>query len=149
MIILSPYTIVSSKRVYLSSGSCKTYNIIYLAVCSLCNKPYTGRTVDALHFRVNGHRHYYILVLRKSETNSLDSIDTSADLYSLGLHLHLEHGCTNPGDFDRYMKFAILEVVNPSDIGVKECAWMHKLNTFQPVGINSEYPFGLPYLGLT
>ena len=148
IIMLSPYTTVNSKRIFLSSGSCKTYNIIYLAVCSLCSKPYTGRSVDALHFRVNGHRHYYILVLKKSETNTLESIDTSADLYSLGLHLHLEHGCTDPGDFDRYMKFGILEVVNPSNIEVKEYAWMHKLNSFQPVGINIEYPFGLSYLGL-
>ena len=46
------------------------------------------------------------------------------------------------------MKFGILEVVNPSNIEVKEYAWMHKLNSFQPVGINIEYPFGLSYLGL-
>ena len=45
------------------------------------------------------------------------------------------------------IKFGILEVVNPVDIDVKECKWMHNLNSFQPVGINIEYPFGLPLLG--
>ena len=54
----------------------------------------------------------------------------------------------NPLDFDVHLKFAILEVVNPSDIEVKELKWMHQVNTFQPIGINIEYPFGLPFLQL-
>ena len=148
MLNRAPLITINSKRIRLASGSCKTYNIIYLAMCNICDKPYTGRTIDALHFRVNGHRHYYVIVLKKSETNSLESLDNSTDLYSLGLHLHLEHGCTDPSDFDRYISFAILEVVNPSNIEVKEFTWMHRLNSFQPVGINLEYPFGLPYLGV-
>ena len=59
--------------------------------------------------------------------------------------MHLEHGCCDPGDFNKYLKFAILEVVSPSNIEVKEFKWMHRLNCFQPKGINVEYPFGLPY----
>ena len=148
IIHLDPFMTINSKRIRLASGSCRTYNIIYIAVCRICDKPYTGRTVDAMHLRVNGHRHYYVVVLKKSETNSLDSLDNSTDLYSLGLHLHLEHGCTDPSDFDRYISFAILEVVNPSNIEVKEYTWMHKLNSFQPVGINIEYPFGLSYIDI-
>jgi len=45
------------------------------------------------------------------------------------------------------MEFGILDVTNPTNIERKEYAWMHKLNTFQPVGINTEYPFGIPLLG--
>jgi len=140
-------TVVNDKRVRLANGTCKTYNICYLAVCGICNKPYTGRTVDPLHKRINGHRHMYKDILKKYEENNLSLLDTDNDLYTLGLHLHLEHGCTNPNDFDRLLKFAILEVVNPSNINVKEFKWMHQLNSFQPIGINVEYPFGLPYLG--
>ena len=148
MINLSPLTTVNNKKIRLASGSCKTYNIIYLAVCSLCQKPYTGRTVDPLHKRINGHRHLYKEVLKKSDAGTLDTVDTTNDLFTLGLHLHQEHGCSNPQDFDLHLKFSILEVVNPSNIEVKEFMWMHKLNTFQPMGINIEYPFGLPYLEL-
>ena len=36
--------------------------------------------------------------------------------------------------------------VNPSNMEVKEYKWMHRLNCFQPVGINAEYPFGLSYI---
>ena len=147
MLALAPSTTINSKRIRLVSGSCKTYNIIYLALCNICDKPYTGRTIDPIHTRVCGHRHCYIEVLRKAESNSLESLDTSKDLYSLGLHLHLEHGCSDPLDFDKNIKFAILEVVNPSNIEVKEYNWMHQLNTFQPVGINTQYPFDLSYIG--
>ena len=139
---------VNHIEIRLASGSCKTYNIIYLGVCILCEKPYTGRTVGPLHKRVNGHRHSFKEILKKSQLNTLADLDETNELYALGLHLHLEHGCSSPSDFDRHVKFAILEVVNPSNIEVKEYKWMHKLNSFQPLGINVEYPFGLPYLGL-
>ena len=147
MLNLNSATVVNDKKVRLAKGTCKTYNICYLAVCDICNKPYTGRTVDHMHNRVSGHRHKYVEILKKYEEGTLQTLDTNNDLYTLGLHLHLEHGCTHPRDFDRHFQFSILEVVNPSNINVKEYKWMHKLNSFQPVGINVEYPFGLPYLG--
>ena len=65
----------------------------------------------------------------------------------LGLHLHFDHGLVDPDAFDKYIEFWILDVVNPSDIERKEFRWMHKLNSFQPVGINTDYPFGIPFLG--
>ena len=75
------------------------------------------------------------------------NFDTDSDLYSLGLHLHFDHGITDPNGFNTYFKFGILEVVTPGDIEKKEYRWMHKLNSFQPHGINVEYPFGIPYIG--
>ena len=85
-------------------------------------------------------------ILEKIDSDTLDTLDMNNDLYSLGLHLHHDHGCVDPRDFDRHFQFAILEVVSPTNIEVKEFKWMHRLNCFQPVGINVEYPFGLPYL---
>ena len=62
-------------------------------------------------------------------------------------HLHLDHGLTDPDAFDKHIKFGILDIVNPTEIEKKEFCWMHKINSFQPVGINIEYPFGIPFLG--
>ena len=84
--------------------------------------------------------------MKKAANGSLHTLDTNNDLYTLGLHLHNEHVCVDPDDFDKHLKFAILEVVSPTSIEVKEFKWMHRLNCFQPVGINVEYPFALPYL---
>ena len=138
---------IGNKKVKLSNVSCKTCNICYLAVCEICNKPYTGRTVEQIRKRINGHRHLYKEILKKAEENNLQDIDMSSDMYQLGLHLHLEHGLTSHNAFDQNMRFGILDVVNPNDIEKKEFKWMHKLNTFQPIGINIEYPFGIPFLG--
>ena len=147
MLMQTPFAMIRNRKVMLSNGSCKSSNICYLGVCKLCKKPYTGRTVDYLHKRINGHRHLYKEILKKAEDNNLQDIDTNNDLYSLGLHLHLDHGLTDPNAFDENLSFGILDVVTPTDIDKKEYKWMHKLNTFQPIGINVEYPFGIPFLG--
>ena len=81
------------------------------------------------------------------EERTIDEVDTDSDLYMLCLHLYLEHGLTDLGAFDEHMKFGILDVVSPQDIIKKEYTWMHRLNTFQPEGMNIEYPFGIPLLG--
>ena len=148
MLIETPHTETTGANVKLLQGTCKTYNICYLAKCKICDKSYTGRTVDPLHKRINGHRQHYREVLKESEEkNSLDEIDENKDKYMLGLHLHLEHGFTDPDAFDQHLKFGIIDITNPTDIEKKEYRWMHKLNTFQPTGINTEYPFGIPLLG--
>ena len=97
---------------------------------------------------INGHRHCYKEILKKASENKIEDIDSTNDLYQLGLHLYHDHGLTDPDAFDRHMKFGILDVVNPKDIMKKEFKWMHKLNTFQPIGINTEYPFGIPYINI-
>ena len=79
---------------------------------------------------------------------SNEEFDQNSDLYQLGLHLHFEHGFVEPQAFDRNIRFGLLEIVNPNEIDKKEYQYMHKLNTFQPHGINVEYPFEIPFLGL-
>ena len=147
MLLPTPFAMVGKRKVKLIQGSCKTSNICYVGLCMICGKPYTGRTVDQMNLRINGHRHCYKEVLKKSAANTLQEEDKNNDMYSLGLHLHGDHGLSDPDAFDKNIKFGILEVVNPCDIDVKEYTWMHNLSSFQPVGINIEYPFGLPFLG--
>ena len=100
-----------------------------------------------MHLWVNGHREIFKEILKRAADNTLQDLDTNNDLYTLGLHLYSEHGIIDEKGFDRFVKFGLLEAVNPVDIEVKEYKWMHRLNTFQPVGINVEYPFGIPFLG--
>ena len=147
MLIETPSVTIGDKKLNLTQGNCKTYNICYLGKCNICGKPYTGRTVGPLHKRTTGHRSCYNEILKRAENNTLEEIDTNNDMYMLGLHLHMEHGLTDPNAFDENIKFGIIDVVTPADIEKKEYRWMHRLNTFQPVGINVEYPFGIPYLG--
>ena len=131
----------------LTQGNCKSYNICYLANCCICGKPYTGRTVGPLHKRSTGHRNCYREILKRAENHTLEELDMDNDLYMLGMHLYMEHGLTDPNAFDQNIKFGIIDTVSPVDIEKSEYRWMHRLNTFQPVGINIEYPFGIPYLG--
>ena len=147
MLMRNQTATVGGKKIKLTEGTCKSNNIIYLAQCLICEKCYTGRTVDPLQKRNNGHRHYFNEILKQINDENIQEIDTNSDLWMLGLHLHLEHGLTDPDAFDHNIKFGILDVVNPTEIEKKEFLWMHKLNTFQPTGINIEYPFGIPYLG--
>ena len=147
MLWTSPIVTIGNRRIKLTEGNCKSGNICYFAKCQICDKPYTGRTVELIHKRINGHRKYYKEILKNAENGTNQEIDSNSDLWMLGLHLHLDHGLTDPDAFDKYMKFGILEVVNPTEIEKKEYIWMHRLNTFQPTGLNIEYPFGIPFLG--
>lgn len=69
-------------------GDCSTYNIVYLFMCRHCQKVYVGRTVQKLHFRVNGHRASYYKLLKSPHL--VDNCDD--DTYSLGAHLIFDHG---------------------------------------------------------
>ena len=118
-------------------------NVIYLVSCKLCKKPYTGRTVQYLHKRMNGHRDCYYKVLRNDE-----DVDTSSDDFSLGLYLVNEHNCTDREDFDELYNVQILENCRPSDLEKKEHLYIHKYDTLYPLGLNKINPFGLPVLGV-
>ena len=101
--------------------------------------------MELLHKRVNGHRASYKEVIKIHSI--LNELDTSGDLFVLKLHLFHDHGLDDPSAFDKNMEFGLLDVTNPSQIERKEYTWMHQLNTFQPVGLNIEYPFGTPDVG--
>ena len=114
---------VNNIKVRSAKGSCSSYNVIYMFLCNICNKPYVGRTVSQLNIRTNQHRSAFYKVLEQSKT-SIDQNDefTSEedDIYSLGVHLVNDHGCTNRTDFNNTYQVLILENSSPKTIDIKE-----------------------------
>ena len=122
-------------------GNCRTKNTIYLVTCKLCDKPYIGRTVQALRERMSGHRGNFYKVLAAH-----NDVDESKDDYSLGLHLAHEHHSIDRGDFNKHFQLQILENCSPSSLEKKEHLYIHKFRTLYPVGLNKNNPFGLSIL---
>ena len=133
---------INGKPVPVAPGNCKTKNSIYLVVCKLCFKPYTGRTIQQICKRMNGHRECYYKLLRN------ENVDVSSDDYSLGLHLLHEHGLSDPGDFNKHYQVQLMEVCSPSLLEKKEHNYIHGYNTLYPIGLNKINPFGLPKLSV-
>lgn len=146
---------VNKYKVRSGGGSCNTYNVVYLFICTLCNQPYTGRTVCRMNIRTNQHRSAFYKVLKFA--NNCKGVNLSKnpkfsndadDLYALGMHLVSDHGCTNRSDFDKIYKVMILENASPRTIDIRENIWIHKLKSLRPLGINRANPFSLPLLSL-
>ena len=136
-----------------TNGTCSTYNVIYLFTCSICNKPYIGRTVCQLNSRVSQHRAAFYKALSLVKENFNDSlhdhpavVNDKDDLYSLGLHLISDHNKTDKSDFNKFYKVQILENASPKNIDVREHLWIQKLKSLRPLGINRANPFSLPLL---
>ena len=125
MLLEVSFVTILNKKVKLTQGNCKTYNICYLAKCCICEKPYTGRTVGPLHKRSTGHRDCYKEILKRANNNTLEELDTSNDMYMLGLHLYMEHGLTGPDAFDKNIKFGIIDIVSPADIEKVDASAQH------------------------
>ena len=68
---------------------------------------YAGGTVGPMNGRVKGHKNCYKTIIKRSAENTLRKLDTEIDLYSLGLHLHIDHRVNQLDGFDKYMKFGI------------------------------------------
>ena len=85
----------------------------------MCNdKCYVGRTVQALHKRVSGHRQSFTTVVDKglNYVNSPDKDDT----FCLGIYFFNEHGLTSV--INDYFTFHVLKHVSPFH--------MEKCNTY-------------------
>ena len=59
MIMTKSFVTIRERKVKLLKGNCKTYNTCYLGQCRICQKPYTGRSVGAIHKRVSGQSSKY------------------------------------------------------------------------------------------
>ena len=140
---------VNGYKVKSARGVCSTYNLIYLFICTLCLKPYVGRTVSPLNIRTNQHRSAFYKVLEASKRAPIEHsefVKEDDDIYSLGVHLINEHDCTDKSDFNCHYRVLILEVCSPRNLEIKEHKWIHRLNSLRPTGINGANPFSIPTL---
>ena len=130
------------KIIKTARGQCNTRCLIYHARCIHCDKCYTGKTVQRLNERVNGHRQKYYNCLRhKGDRRDLDDDD-----HILGLHLYFHHNIRHGKGFNESFRFTILERCNPLNMDLKEHLWIQRLKCIKPYGLNSHDPFGIPLL---
>ena len=132
-------TDIRGKRFKTAKGKCSSKNLIYHARCKHCDKVYVGKTTQALHGRIAGHRGKFFECLVNDGHQPNDD-----DL--LGLHIYHNHQLGHRSDFDESYEFTILENCNPRDLDVKEHVWVQRLRTVTPYGLNSHDPFGIPIL---
>ena len=123
-------------------------------ICTLCDKPYVDRTVNPLNIRTNQHRSAFYRVLSAHKNGKLVKSDLeldneSDDIYSLGMHIVIDHKLSEKGDFDKFYRVLILSSnSSPSSLEVKEHKFIHRLNSLRPNGINRANPFSIPPLNL-
>ena len=126
--------------------NCKTRNIIYGATCNICEKKYVGKSTQAFHKRINGHRNYQKKYSQNQNIVNDNSSIEEKDNYSLATHLHKEHGIIGCTSLDDNYFFTILETYPLKSLDVKEHLWIQKMKTVTPHGINLKSPLGLPLL---
>ena len=126
---------INGKKFTLEGGNCKLRNVIYLFLCTVCSKGYTGKTDQPLHKRVNGHRN----------CESFDGDSLITDFQALKYHAEITHG----GVFnDVYRVFVVKNVSNPSDLLRWELHFIDKFNTKEPFGLNIDNPMGIKFTRL-
>ena len=132
---------INGQLVNVALGSCASYNIICLIMCTFpnCKKCYTGRSVRVLRVRIGEHRRAFYQILDGK------ALDPENDDFSPGLHLK-EHNCNDKGDFKKFFRVYLLEICSPKILAIREHLYIHKYNTLRPNGINTSNLFGIPIL---
>ena len=129
---------VNQRTVKAVGGSCKTYNIIYMFVCRLCNKHYVGRSTRPLRTRVGEHRRNFYRMCDKFD------YDIESDEFTLGHHLFHDHNLSSKSDFDSSYFVTILDICSPKVLDIKERdKFIHTLSSLTPFGLNLYNPFFL------
>jgi hypothetical protein len=119
-------------------GTCKSFNLIYCFQCKICDILYVGKTVDALHERVNGHRSKFYGVMK----HRTDAVEFSDDEQILGIHLVHHHSLKKKDVFNENYRLFILGYSNPRSIRKSEQFWINKLKTLAPFGLNQNCSVG-------
>ena len=128
-----------------AAGNCQSKNIVYLVMCKLCHKPYTGKTTQHCHCRMNQHRWCFSNYIKHHGQVKLKTA-RDEDNYALGIHLYNDHGLRSDQNFDDAYEVYILEVTQPRIIDIREHMWIHRLQSLTPSGINLASTYGLPML---
>ena len=142
--------LINGVQVKPASGTCSSYNIIYMFICKLCNtriKCYVGRSTRPLHERTAEHRKNFYKVLRDPSIKFSDEyLANDCDTYSLASHLIDGHYIERREDFDLSYTVIILMNSSPSNLEMNEHLFVQKLRTIKPLGINACDPLGMPLL---
>lgn len=102
---LSPNFVIKPSR----TANCKTCNIIYAAICKLCQDFYFGKSMNKEHIRMNGHRDKF----------TIEKFVKSA----LSMHIFTDHPNqvgNSPHDGLFNYNIAILESVNATNLSRRE-----------------------------
>ena len=140
MLCEEPYLTINGNKVKTAPGNCHSYNIIYIFQCKLCYEGYFGRTTRQLNERIREHRQAFFKVIEGG------NIDNTKDDFSLGLHLYNNHGINERKRFDKAYTIAIVEYASSYKLEIAEHKYIHKYRTVRPNGINTQNPFGIPFL---
>ena len=127
-------SLITGKRYSTPTGNCTSKQLVYLAECLICQKQYTGKTVNKLQTRISGHRSH---VGKPSRETILDS-----DEATLAEHLKEDHNFDSVELFNLSYVFTILQL-DPRNLDKCEQKWIHELVTMKPYGLNIENPFGI------
>ena len=114
------FTSTSDGRTYSvrCRATCTSRCVVYLATCIYCHIQYVGNTTQMLRDRITGHR------------NSKAS----------ALYCHLaQHG----SEFNKCFKFTVISHTSPNNLLDEETAWINKLRTGEPEGLNRVDPCAL------
>ena len=128
-------------KVRAAAATCSSYNIVYLVVCSSCQKHYVGRSTRSLKERIGEHRRHYYGVLKNEPCDT----NINSDDQALGAHLY-EHGFREESDFCKIYTVSVLEICSPKVLEVAEHKYIHRLNSLSPNGLNVSNPFSIPLL---
>ena len=141
-------TNVKNKTFKTGLGNCKTKNCIYAANCKLCGKPYVGKSTQAEHKRVGGHRADMKKYMNNPQVAENSEEGDNKDRYSLAIHLHREHGIQSVHGLDDYYEFTLLEKCTPKSIDLKEHTWIQRMKSLAPFGLNLNSPLGFPLINI-
>ena len=84
----------------------------------------------------------YIVINLNLSHSDLELDNESDDIYSLGIHIMIDHKLSEKGDFDKFYRVLILSSnSSPSSQEVKKHKFIHRLNSLRPSGINRANPF--------
>ena len=102
---------IGTQIIHCAGGDCKSFNLIYCAQCTLCNKAYIGKTTQPIGRRITQHRNP-IATLSTNQCRSDQDID---DTNTLAAHC-IEHSIRTKTGFNSLYKFFIIKHVEKSNL---------------------------------
>ena len=114
----------STKRIYsirLQNLNCASKNVVYLFICKTCHKQYTGSTEEFW----SGFNNYI-----SSHGNLLRNKKVKQESF----HAHFAEGL-HQGESDWEVRL-MDQGISVDDVRWRESYWQHKLDAFQPNGLN-------------